>query len=47
MNEKRIEEIVTTVARRIERIKKLAKTQRISYSNTFEDDITNHTGKTY
>ncbi len=47
MDEKRIEAIVTTVARRIERIKKLAQTQRTSYSDTVEDDVTDHTGKAY
>ena len=47
MDEKRIEAIVTTVMRRIERIKKLAQTQRISYSDTVEDDVTDHTGKAY
>ena len=47
MDEKRIEAIVTTVARRIERVKKLAQTQRISYSDTIEDDVTDHTGKAY
>ena len=35
------------VARRIERIKKLAQTQRTSYSDTVEDDLTDHTGKAY
>ena len=30
-----------------ERIKKLAQTQRISYSDTIEDDVTDHTGKAY
>ena len=47
MDEKRIDAIVTTVARRIERTKKLAQTQRISYNDTIEDDVTDHTGKAY
>jgi len=44
---KRIEAIVTTVARRIDRIKKHAQTQRTSYSDTVGDDVADHTGKGY
>ena len=47
MDEKRIEAIVTTVGRRIERLKKLAQSWHTSHSDTVEDDVTDHTGKAY
>ena len=47
MDEKRVGAIISTVQRRIERVRKLARGQRIIYADTTEDDVTDHSGKEY